>query len=83
MHTNRCFGELIDFMSDESNKLISQFQGTSVSNVGENLPYVNPAINGKVSAWLQSQEPDLCAQGTAVFLNTSEMVIKEFISTGE
>ncbi|XP_077056835.1 oxysterol-binding protein-related protein 7 isoform X3 [Siphateles boraxobius] len=39
-----------------------QDMGTSVSNVGENLPYVNPAINGKVSAWLQSQEPDLCAQ---------------------
>ncbi|XP_039520840.1 oxysterol-binding protein-related protein 7 isoform X2 [Pimephales promelas] len=39
-----------------------QDMGTSVSNVGESLPCVNPAINGKVSAWLQSQEPDFCAQ---------------------
>lgn len=59
-----------------------QCQGTSVSYAGENLPCVNPAINGKVSAWLQSQEPDICAQGTAIFLNTSEMVLKGFISTG-
>lgn len=55
-----------------------QCQGTSVSYVGENLPSVNPAINGKVSAWLQSQEPDICAQGTVIFLNTSEMVLKGF-----
>lgn len=47
-----------------------QCQGTSVSYVGENLPCVNPAINGKVSAWLQSQEPDICAQGTVIFLKT-------------
>ncbi|XP_048026109.1 oxysterol-binding protein-related protein 7 isoform X2 [Megalobrama amblycephala] len=39
-----------------------QDMGTSVSYAGENLPCVNPAINGKVSAWLQSQEPDICAQ---------------------
>ncbi|ROI81833.1 Oxysterol-binding protein-related protein 6 [Anabarilius grahami] len=39
-----------------------QDMGTSVSYVGENVPCVNPAINGKVSAWLQSQEPDICAQ---------------------
>lgn len=53
-----------------------------MSYVGENLPSVNPAINGKVSAWLQSQEPDICAQGTVIFLNTSEMVLKGFIRTG-
>uniref|UniRef100_A0A672M3R3 Oxysterol-binding protein n=1 Tax=Sinocyclocheilus grahami TaxID=75366 RepID=A0A672M3R3_SINGR len=35
-------------------------KGTSY--VGEPLPCVNPAVNGKVSAWLQTQEPDICAQ---------------------
>ncbi|TRY86543.1 hypothetical protein DNTS_002566 [Danionella cerebrum] len=34
----------------------------ATSEADENVPYVNPAINGKVSAWLQTQEPDFCAQ---------------------
>uniref|UniRef100_A0A8C2IEL0 Oxysterol-binding protein n=1 Tax=Cyprinus carpio TaxID=7962 RepID=A0A8C2IEL0_CYPCA len=37
-------------------------QDMGKSNVGEPLPCVNPAINGKVSAWLQTQEPGICAQ---------------------
>ncbi|XP_051530680.1 oxysterol-binding protein-related protein 7-like isoform X2 [Myxocyprinus asiaticus] len=44
-----------------------QDMSTTVSYLGEtqsaNLPCVNFAINGKVSAWLQqTQEPDICAQ---------------------
>ncbi|XP_055031901.2 oxysterol-binding protein-related protein 7 isoform X2 [Misgurnus anguillicaudatus] len=39
---------------------------TSSSYLGEtqraNLPNVNPAVNGKVAAWLQTQEPDVCSQ---------------------
>ncbi|RXN09663.1 oxysterol-binding -related 6-like isoform X1 [Labeo rohita] len=40
----------------------SPMQDMGTSYVGEPVPYVNPAINGKVSAWLQTQEPDICAQ---------------------
>ncbi|XP_052467547.1 oxysterol-binding protein-related protein 6-like isoform X1 [Carassius gibelio] len=40
----------------------SPMQDMGTSYVGEPLPCVNPAINGKVSAWLQTQEPDICAQ---------------------
>ncbi|XP_056626645.1 oxysterol-binding protein-related protein 7 isoform X2 [Triplophysa dalaica] len=39
---------------------------TSASYLGEtqkaNLPCSNPVVNGKVSAWLQTQEPDVCGQ---------------------
>ncbi|XP_026102940.1 oxysterol-binding protein-related protein 6 isoform X3 [Carassius auratus] len=40
----------------------SPMQDMGTSYVSEPLPCVNPAINGKVSAWLQTQEPDICAQ---------------------
>uniref|UniRef100_A0A671NDF9 Oxysterol-binding protein n=1 Tax=Sinocyclocheilus anshuiensis TaxID=1608454 RepID=A0A671NDF9_9TELE len=40
----------------------SPMQEMGTSYVGEPLPCVNPAVNGKVSAWLQTQEPDICAQ---------------------
>ncbi|XP_059387050.1 oxysterol-binding protein-related protein 6-like isoform X2 [Carassius carassius] len=40
----------------------SPMQDMGTTYVGEPLPCVNPAINGKVSAWLQTQEPDICAQ---------------------
>ncbi|XP_051522757.1 oxysterol-binding protein-related protein 7 isoform X3 [Myxocyprinus asiaticus] len=55
-----------------------QDMSTTVSYLGEtqsaNLPCVNPAINGKVSAWLQqTQEPDICAQE----LNRCQMELNE------
>uniref|UniRef100_A0A673FEB4 Oxysterol-binding protein n=1 Tax=Sinocyclocheilus rhinocerous TaxID=307959 RepID=A0A673FEB4_9TELE len=40
----------------------SPMQDTGTFYVGEPLPCVNPAVNGKVSAWLQTQETDICAQ---------------------
>ncbi|XP_043110067.1 oxysterol-binding protein-related protein 7 [Puntigrus tetrazona] len=40
----------------------SPVQDMGTSYVGEPLPGVNPAVNGKVSAWLRTQEPDICAQ---------------------
>ncbi|XP_056325096.1 oxysterol-binding protein-related protein 7 [Danio aesculapii] len=62
-HVHNGFLQVLSHTSNLSHKTSPmQDMGTSGSSVGENLQYVSPAVNGKVSAWLQSQEPDFCGQ---------------------
>uniref|UniRef100_A0A672RSM0 Oxysterol-binding protein n=1 Tax=Sinocyclocheilus grahami TaxID=75366 RepID=A0A672RSM0_SINGR len=60
-HVHNGFLQALSHGSHLSHKN-SPMQDMGTSYVGEPLPCVNPAINGKVSAWLQTQEPDICAQ---------------------
>uniref|UniRef100_A0A672M5P5 Oxysterol-binding protein n=1 Tax=Sinocyclocheilus grahami TaxID=75366 RepID=A0A672M5P5_SINGR len=60
-HVHNGFLQALSQSSHLSHKN-SPTQDMGTSYVGEPLPCVNPAVNGKVSAWLQTQEPDICAQ---------------------